>query len=110
MAGRSAPAPKLNERSALAKARLRALAAEADTRPMLAVRAAEAIRARPWSGVALALLAGVALGAGPRSWRGALAPFAVPLLGPLTAALLRSPGNSWRPAVAPRTRRQRRPR
>jgi apolipoprotein N-acyltransferase len=88
---------------------LRTLAADADTRPMLALRAAEAIRARPWSGVALALLAGVALGAGPRSWRGALAPFAVPLLGPLAAALLRSPGDSWRPSVAPRTPRQRRP-
>ena len=86
----------------MAKARLRTLAAEVDTRPMLALRAAEAIRARPWPGLALALLAGVALGAGRRSWSGALAPLAVPLLGQLAAALLRPPDLSRGPTLAPR--------
>lgn len=100
----------MNERAAVAKARLRALAAEADTRPMLTVRIAEAMRARPWSGVAVALLAGVALGAGRHSWRGALTPLAVPLLGQLVTALLRPPDVSLRPMVAPRAQRIRRPR
>lgn len=100
----------MNERSTLAKARLRTLAAEADVHATLALRAAEAIRARPWPGVAVALLAGVALGAGRRSWRGAVVPIAIPLLGQLAAALLRSPDPSRRPAVVPcaaRTRRAR---
>lgn len=100
----------MSERSALAKARLRMLAAEADARPTLVLRAAEAVRARPWRGVAVALLAGVALGVGRRSWRGALAPFTVPLLGQLAAALLRPPDLLRRPTVGRRAPRKRRPR
>lgn len=110
MAGRSATAAKLNERAGVAKARLRVLAAEADMRPTLALRAAEAMRARPWSGVAVALLAGLVLGAGRHAWRGALTPLAVPLLGQLATALLRPPEVSLRPTVAPRAPRIRRPR
>ena len=110
MAGRTAPAAQVNERSDLAKARLRMLATEADMRPTLALRATEAIRARPWPGVAVALLAGVALGAGRRSWTGALAPLAVPLLSQLAAALLRPSDPVRRPTVAPRAPRMRRPR
>jgi hypothetical protein len=86
------------------------LAAEVDARPPLALWVAEAVRARPWRGVAVALLAGVALGAGRRSWRGALAPLAVPLLGQLATSLLRPPGRPPRPAVASRSKRTRRPR
>ena len=110
MAGRTAPAPDVNERPAVAKARLRMLAAEVDARPPLALWVAEAVRARPWRGVAVALLAGVALGAGRRSWRGALAPLAVPLLGQLATALLRPPDLSRKRAVAPRVPREWRPR
>jgi hypothetical protein len=98
----------VNERSALAKARLRTLAADADAYPALALRAADAIRAHPWSGVAVALLAGVALGAGRRCWSGAMTPFAVPLLGRLATAFLRSPDPVRRPTIgrrAPRARR-----
>ena len=98
------------ERLELAKARLRMLAAEADTRPTLALRAAEAVRARPWPGIAVALLAGLALGAGRPSWRAALAPLAAPLLRQLVTALLRPPDLSRRPTVVPRAPRRRRPR
>ena len=91
----------MSGRAEQAKARLHVLAAEADARPRLALWAAEAVRARPWRGVAAALLAGVALGATRRSWHGAFAPLARPLLGQLAAALLRPAELSRRRTVAP---------
>jgi len=100
----------VSERSDLAKARLRMLAAEADMRPTLALQATEAIRAHPWPGVAVALLAGLMLGAGRHSWRGALVPLAAPLLGQLVTALLRPPARLRGPTVVPRPQRKRRPR
>ena len=71
-------------RVAAAKARLRALSA--DTRPgyHLALQASNLMRRRPWQGVGLALLAGVALGLAPREAVRRLAVLAPPLVGVIT--------------------------
>jgi len=62
-------------RAAAARARLRALAAEIDTRPSSLVRAAGAVRSRPWAGVGFALLVGVVLGATRRHTLPVVVPF-----------------------------------
>ena len=71
-------------RVAAAKDRLRALSV--DTRPAyhLALHASNLVRARPWQGIGLALLAGVALGLAPRETVRRLALLAPPVVGLLT--------------------------
>jgi len=70
----------VNARVQLAKARLAHLAAQADAQPGPVERTAEAIRSRPWQGVGLALLAGVALGVTRKRALPALVPMIVPVL------------------------------
>jgi len=70
----------VNARVELAKARLAHLAAQADAQPGPVERTAEAIRSRPWQGVGLALLAGVALGVTRKRALPALVPMIVPVL------------------------------
>jgi hypothetical protein len=81
VARRPAPEEVVRLRVAVAKARLRALAASADARPSMAARAAWVIRAHPWQGVGAALAAGLALGvARRRGWLAAAAPVALSLV------------------------------
>jgi hypothetical protein len=80
MAGRATTEEVVNLRIAVAKARLKSLAAAADARPGLATRAAWTIRSHPWQGVGIALAAGVAFGLAKR--RGMLPPLA-----PIAASL-----------------------
>lgn len=80
MADRATHEDVVNARVQLAKARLAHLAAQADAQPGPVERAAEGIRSRPWQGIGLALLAGVALGAGRRRVLPAVVPMVVPLL------------------------------
>ena len=80
MADRATHEDVVNARVQLAKARLAHAAAQADAQPGPVERAAEGIRSRPWRGVGLALLAGVALGAARRQVLPAVVPALVPLL------------------------------
>lgn len=80
MADRAANEDVVNARVELAKARLAQLAAQADAQPGLVVRAAQGIRRRPWRGVGVALLAGVALGVTRKRALPALVPLLAPML------------------------------
>ena len=80
MADRATHEDLVNARVQLAKARLAHLAAQADAQPGPVERTAEAIRSRPWQGVGLALLAGVALGVTRKRALPALVPMIVPVL------------------------------
>jgi hypothetical protein len=80
MAGRATTEEVVNLRIAVAKARLKSIAATADARPGIATRATWAIRSHPWQGVGIALAAGVAFGLAKR--RGMLPPLA-----PIAASL-----------------------
>ena len=86
MAGRRQAKAEADARVAGAKARLRSLAS--DTRPgyHLVAHASSLVRVRPWQGVGVALLAGVALGLAPRQAVGRLA-----LLVPAVGRLLGGP-------------------
>jgi hypothetical protein len=66
VAGDQERAAEADARVAAAKARLLALAEDARPGYRLVLHASRAVRERPWQGVALALLAGVALGLAPR--------------------------------------------
>ena len=83
MAGLQQTAAEADARVAAAKARLRALAD--DTRPgyHLALHASNMMRERPWQGIGLALLAGVALGLAPRQALQRVTLLAAPLVGML---------------------------
>ena len=83
MAGLQQAAEEADARVAAAKARLVALAE--DTRPgyHLAVHASNLMRERPWQGIGLALIAGVALGLAPRQALQRLALLATPVVGML---------------------------
>ena len=80
MADRATHEDLVNARVQLAKARLAHLAAQADAQPGPVERTAEVIRSRPWQGVGLALLAGVALGVTRKRALPALVPMIVPVL------------------------------
>ena len=80
MADRATHEDLVNARVQLAKARLAHLAAQADAQPGPVERTAEAIRSRPWQGVGLALLVGVALGVTRKRALPALVPMIVPVL------------------------------
>lgn len=94
MADRATHEDLVNARVQLAKARLAQVAAQVDAQPGPVERAADGIRSRPWQGVGVALLAGVALGAARRRALPALVPMVVPLLRRVARAGLRRGGST----------------
>ena len=86
MAGLQKTAAQADARVAAAKARLLTLADDARPGYHLVVQASNLVRERPWQGVGLALLAGVALGLAPREAVRRLALLAPPVVGLLTGA------------------------
>jgi hypothetical protein len=78
MAGHQETTAEADARVAAAKARLLALADDARPGHRLVVDASNLVRARPWQGVGLALLVGVALGLAPRETVRRLALLAAP--------------------------------
>lgn len=101
MAARPQTQEVVNARVALAKARLAAIAHDIDHRPGLTGRAVGFLRTKPWQGVAVALLAGVALGATRRTAL-PVAPVAARMLGQSAVTVAKDVG-----AFATRHRRQR---
>src|SRR5690606_39211766 len=81
MAGAAQDATEASVRVLNAKARLVELAIEAEAAPGPVERAADAVRAHPWRGVAIALVAGALLGAAPRRSAGVARPLLTPLMG-----------------------------
>ncbi len=86
MAGLQQAAEEADARVAAAKARLRVLADDARPGYHLAVGASNLVRQRPWHGIGLALLAGVALGLAPRETVRRVALLAAPAVGLLADA------------------------
>lgn len=81
MAGDRQTEALAEERVAAAKARLTALADDARPGRYLLVEASKLMRARPWQGMAVALVAGLALGVAPRRAVHRLALLATPVVG-----------------------------
>ncbi len=92
MAGSEQTTEAVNARVALAKAKLVAIAQEAEARPPVAERAALLVRAQPWRGVGVALAVGIYLGITRGAALRAVAPLTTPLLGALASAALRRIG------------------
>lgn len=97
MAGTAQDATEASVRVLNAKARLVELAIEAEAAPGPVERAADAVRAHPWRGVAIALVAGALLGAAPRRSAGVARPLLTPLMGLATDLALRALGSGTRP-------------
>lgn len=87
-------------RLAAAKLRLLRLADEASRPPALVRSSAAFVRRAPWQGLAIAFLAGVALGMAPRSTLGRLGPLLGPLLGPVIASATGVGATTGRPTDA----------
>lgn len=81
MAGDRQTAEVADARVAAAKARLTALADEARPGRYLLGHASSLVRARPWQGMGVALIAGLALGVAPRRAVHRLALLATPVVG-----------------------------
>src|SRR5690606_28761998 len=97
MAGTAQDATEASVRVLNAKARLVELAIEAEAAPGPVERAADAVRAHPWRGVAIALVAGALLGAAPRRSAGVARPLLTPLMGLATDLALRALGSGTGP-------------
>lgn len=83
MAGLQQTAAEADARVAAAKARLVTLAEDLRPGYHLAVHTSNLMRERPWQGIGLALIAGVALGLAPRQALQRLALLATPVVGML---------------------------
>jgi hypothetical protein len=97
VAGAAQDAAEASVRVLNAKARLVELAIEAEAAPGPVERAADAVRAHPWRGVAIALVAGALLGAAPRRSSGVARPLLTPLMGLATDLAVRALGGAPRP-------------
>ena len=92
MAGSQPSKEALDARVAVAKARLVALAEEAERRPAVVDRAAAVVRLQPWRGVGIALLVGFYLGLTRGAGLRVVAPVVTPLLGGFALNALRGVG------------------
>jgi hypothetical protein len=103
MAGRQSSEEAVNARVAHAKAKLIALAQEAESRPGAAEQTATMVRANPWRGVGIALLVGFYFGLTRGAGLRTLAPVVTPLLGGFALSALRGAGLVPPPPAAPTT-------
>lgn len=98
MAGLRADEAAAQARVAAAKLRLLQLAREAERPPAVVAASSALVRAHPWRGVAVAFVAGVALGMAPRGTLARVAPLLAPVLGMLpTSVAPRGAGGPSRP-------------